>query len=177
MNWPDGAQAGVVRLVALKCAILAESNFILRRMATVKKLVLVEFTPEQMFELVDRVEDYPKFLPWCGGTELLDRNPSTTRARLHINYHGIKSDFSTVNDKVFPNHMLIKLVEGPFHHLDGGWNFTALGERACKVEFSLHYEFSNKLIEKAVGPVFSHIANTFVDSFVKRAAQVFPTSR
>jgi ribosome-associated toxin RatA of RatAB toxin-antitoxin module len=145
-------------------------------MATVKKLVLIEFTPQQMFELVDRVENYPQFLPWCGGTELLDRNDAITRARLHINYHGIKSDFSTENDKVFPTHMLIKLVEGPFHHLEGTWDFTALGDRACKVDFTLHYEFSSKLIEKAVGPVFSHIANTFVDSFVKRAEQVYPRS-
>ncbi|HMV54518.1 MAG TPA: type II toxin-antitoxin system RatA family toxin [Rhodocyclaceae bacterium] len=142
-------------------------------MATVKKLVLIEYTPQQMFDLVDRVEEYPKFLPWCGGTELLDRTELITRARLHINYHGIKSDFSTENDKVYPTHMLIKLVEGPFHHLEGTWDFTPLGDRACKVDFTLHYEFSSKLIEKAVGPVFSHIANTFVDSFVKRAEQVY----
>lgn len=145
-------------------------------MATVKKLVLVEFTPQQMFELVDRVEDYPGFLPWCGGTELLDRSDVITKARLHINYHGIKSDFSTENDKIFPTHMLIKLVEGPFHHLEGTWDFTALGDRACKIDFTMHYEFSSKLIEKAVGPVFSHIANTFVDSFVRRAEQVYPRS-
>lgn len=142
-------------------------------MATVKKLVLIEYTPQQMFDLVDRVEEYPKFLPWCGGTELLDRTELITRARLHINYHGIKSDFSTENDKVYPTHMLIKLVEGPFHHLEGTWDFTPLGDRACKVDFTLHYEFSSKLIEKAVGPVFSHIANTFVDAFVRRAEQVY----
>ena len=145
-------------------------------MATVKKIVLIEFTPPQMFDLVDRVEDYPRFLPWCGGTELLERNDAITRACLHINYHGIKSDFSTENEKFYPSHMLIRLVEGPFHLLDGMWDFTALGERACKIEFSLHYEFSSKLIEKAVGPVFSHIANTLVDSFVKRAEQVYPRS-
>lgn len=69
--------------------------------------------------------------------------------------------------------MLIKLVDGPFTQLDGDWTFTPLGDSACKVDFRLHYEFSSKLIEKVVGPVFSHIANTFVDSFVKRAAQVY----
>lgn len=70
--------------------------------------------------------------------------------------------------------MHIKLVEGPFTHLDGSWHFLPLGDSACKIEFTLHYEFSSRLIEKVVGPVFSHIANTFVDSFVKRAAQVYP---
>ena len=69
--------------------------------------------------------------------------------------------------------MHIRLKEGPFRHLDGGWRFIALGETACKIEFNLHYQFSSKLLEKALGPVFNHIANTFVDSFVKRAEQVY----
>jgi ribosome-associated toxin RatA of RatAB toxin-antitoxin module len=69
--------------------------------------------------------------------------------------------------------MIIRLTDGPFNQLDGSWRFTALGETACKVEFNLHYEFSSKLLEKVLGPVFNHIANTFVDSFVKRAAQVY----
>ncbi len=142
-------------------------------MATVKKIVLIEFTPAQMFDLVDRCEDYPKFLPWCGGSEVHGRDEKVTKATLHINYHGIKSHFSTENDKEYPRHMHIRLTDGPFTHLDGSWDFIALGDAACKVEFNLHYEFSSRIIEKAVGPVFSHIANTFVDSFVKRAGQVY----
>lgn len=142
-------------------------------MAIVKKIVLLEFTPAQMFDLVDRVEDYPKFLPWCGGTELLKRTETITAATIHISYHGLKTHFSTENEKVRPRHMQIRLTEGPFTHLDGTWDFIALGETACKVEFSLHYEFSSRLVEKAVGPVFNHIANTFVDAFVKRANQIY----
>ena len=145
-------------------------------MAAVKKIVLIEFTPAQMFDLVDRCEDYPKFLPWCGGSEVHSRDEAITRATLHINYHGIKSHFSTENEKRYPSHMLIRLTDGPFTHLDGSWDFTPLGDAACKVEFNLRYEFSNRLIEKAVGPVFSHIANTFVDSFVKRAGQIYGRS-
>ena len=142
-------------------------------MAVVKKIVLIEFTPRQMFDLVDHVESYPEFLPWCGGTELLNRDELTTVARIHINYHGIKAHFSTANEKHPPNRMLIRLTEGPFRHLDGMWMFVPLGETACKIEFQLNYEFASKLLEKAVGPVFSHIANTFVDSFVKRAEQLY----
>jgi ribosome-associated toxin RatA of RatAB toxin-antitoxin module len=141
-------------------------------MPEVKKMVLIEHSASLMFDLVDRVEDYPRFLPWCGGTEVLDRNEQITAARIHINYHGIRTHFSTRNDKIFPTHMLIKLVDGPFHHLEGTWDFTPLGDTACKVQFNLHYEFSNKLLEKALGPVFHHIANTFVDSFVKRAERI-----
>ncbi len=142
-------------------------------MAVVEKSVLIERTVNQMFELVDRVEDYPKFLPWCGGTELIERTDSKTAARLHISYHGIKAHFATENDKESPKWMSIKLREGPFRHMDGLWRFIALGESACKIEFRLHYEFSNKLLEKALGPVFHHIANTFIDSFVKRAHQIY----
>ncbi|WP_332674210.1 type II toxin-antitoxin system RatA family toxin [Aromatoleum sp.] len=145
-------------------------------MADVKKQVLVEFTPEQMFELVDRCEDYPLFLPWCGGTEVPARTDKVTVATLHINYHGLKAHFSTQNEKLAPVKILIRLRDGPFKHLDGHWHFTPLGPGACKIEFNLHYEFSNRLLEKAVGPVFNHIANTFVDSFVKRAQQVYPKS-
>lgn len=143
-------------------------------MADVKKQVLIEFTPAQMFELVDRCEDYPLFLPWCGGTEVHERTEKVTVATLYINYHGLKAHFSTQNEKLHPVRMTIRLREGPFKHLDGHWHFTPLGEHACRVDFNLHYEFSSKLLEKAVGPVFSHIANTFVDAFVKRANQVYP---
>jgi ribosome-associated toxin RatA of RatAB toxin-antitoxin module len=146
-------------------------------MATVKKIVLIEFTPRQMFDLVDQVERYPEFLPWCGGTDLLARNERTTAARIHINYHGIKAHFATENEKEATAKMLIRLTEGPFRHLDGIWQFSPLGETACKIEFQLHYEFASKLLEKAVGPVFNHIANTFVDSFVKRAEQLYRTGR
>jgi ribosome-associated toxin RatA of RatAB toxin-antitoxin module len=143
-------------------------------MADVNKMVLIEFTPAQMFALVDRCEDYPQFLPWCGGGEVHARTETHTTAKLHINYHGIKAHFSTENEKREPHEMHIRLKEGPFNHLDGNWRFTPLGDTACKVEFNLHYEFSSKLLEKVLGPVFNHIANTFVDSFVKRAQQVYP---
>lgn len=138
-------------------------------MADVRKVILVEYTPAQMFELVDGVEHYPSFLPWCGGTEVLARTETHTSARLHINYHGLRSHFSTENAKQPPHRMELRLKEGPFRKLEGEWVFTPLGESACKIEFRLHYEFANRLIEKAVGPVFHHIANTFVDAFVKRA--------
>jgi ribosome-associated toxin RatA of RatAB toxin-antitoxin module len=142
-------------------------------MAVVEKSVLIERTAVQMFELVDRVEDYPKFLPWCGGTELLERTDSKTAARIHISYHGLKAHFATENTKEIPRQMNIQLREGPFRSMDGGWRFTPLGDTACKVEFRLQYEFSSKILERALGPVFHHIANTFVESFVKRAQQVY----
>ena len=142
-------------------------------MALVEKSVLILRTPAQMFELVDRVEDYPEFLPWCGGTDLISRSADRTAARIYINYHGIKAQFATENAKDPPHLMKIAFREGPFRRLDGSWRFTALGETGCKVEFRLHYEFSSVVLEKVLGPVFGHIVKTFVDSFVKRASHVY----
>ena len=128
-----------------------------------------------MFELVDRVEAYPEFLPWCGGTELLERTDTKTAARIHINYHGLKASFSTQNAKQHPTWMNIELLDGPFRKLEGHWRFIPLGpaQSACKVEFKLQYEFSSRIFEKVLGPVFHHIASTFIESFVKRAGQVY----
>ena len=142
-------------------------------MALVEKSVLIEHSAQQMFDLVDRVEDYPQFLPWCNRTELKFRDAHKTAATLHINYLSVKSHFTTENLKEMPFLMNITLVDGPFRRLEGVWRFRPLAENACKIEFQLAYEFSSRMFEKVIGPVFSNIANTFVDSFVKRAAQVY----
>ncbi len=142
-------------------------------MALVEKSVLIGYSAQQMFDLVDRCEDYPQFLPWCSATECVFRDEKKTVGTLHINYHSVKSHFTTENEKVIPASMIIRLVDGPFRSLEGSWHFKALREDACKIEFQLRYEFSSKLFEKVIGPVFSHIANTFVDAFVKRADQVY----
>ena len=142
-------------------------------MPLVEKTALVAHTPAEMFELVDRVEDYPRFLPWCGGTELLERTAEKTVATIRINYHGLKLHFSTENAKQPVTVMSLKLRDGPFKRMEGGWRFTALGEHACKIEFRLDYEFSSKLLQKTLGPVFGKITDAFVDSFVKRARQTY----
>jgi ribosome-associated toxin RatA of RatAB toxin-antitoxin module len=142
-------------------------------MALVEKSVLIARTARQMFDLVDRVEDYPQFLPWCGGTELIERTDHVTSARIHIRFKGITAHFATANPKEAPHWMKIELREGPFRRLDGDWHFTQLGDAGCKVAFRLNYEFSSKVLETALGPVFNHIVGTFVDSFVKRANQIY----
>ena len=138
----------------------------------VKKSVLIERSSQQMFDLVDRVEDYPKFLPWCSQTRCEFRDEQKTVATLHINYRNVTSHFTTENDKESPQWMRIHLVDGPFRRLEGLWRFKPLADCACKIEFQLSYEFSSKMFEKVIGPVFSQIANTFVDAFVKRANEV-----
>jgi ribosome-associated toxin RatA of RatAB toxin-antitoxin module len=138
-------------------------------MAHVLKSVLVTHSAEQMFDLVDAVETYPQFLPWCGGSAVLSRDPQHTEARIDIRYKGVAQSFSTRNTKQRPTLMTLALVDGPFESLTGEWRFTPLTATACKVEFQLDYRFGNAVVEKVIGPVMSMIAETFVERFVARA--------
>jgi len=142
-------------------------------MAVVHKTVLINYSAEQMFKLVDRVEDYPEFLPWCGGVDVEERQGDKLKAKLKINYHGLKQSFTTENTNTPPSGMTMHLVEGPFKHFEARWHFKALREDACKIEFDMQYEFSSRILESVIGPVFSMIANSFVDSFCKRAEQIY----
>ena len=138
-------------------------------MAVVHKSVFLGYSAAQMFALVDKVEDYPAFLPWCGGVDIKERHGDRLVAAITIDYHGVRQSFTTENTNVPPTAMQMKLVEGPFRQLDGQWHFKPLREDACKIEFTLHSEFSSKLLDKLIGPVFGMIANSFVESFCKRA--------
>lgn len=143
------------------------------RMASVEKTVLVAHSAEQMFRLVDGVKDYPDFLPWCGGASVAELEGDKVHATVHINYHHIKQSFTTENVRTAPHQIDMTLQDGPFRHLDGCWRFIPLNDTACKIEFRLSYEFSSKLLEKLVGPVFHFIANSFVDAFIHRAEKVY----
>ena len=144
-------------------------------MKHVKKSVLLWYSPHEMYELVTAVADYPKFLPWCASAEILDETEVAMTARLHLSYAGIRHAFTTRNEHETDTSVRVKLVDGPFSLLDGMWLFRRVGSeaQACKIEFELRYAFSSLALEAVVSPVFDRIANTFVDSFVKRAAQVY----
>jgi ribosome-associated toxin RatA of RatAB toxin-antitoxin module len=144
-------------------------------MASVQKSVLVPYSAEQMFELVAAIEDYPRFLPWCGGAAILERSAEETLARLDINYHGVRTHFVTANRNERPERIAIELREGPFRQLGGTWRFLSLAATGSKVELELHYEFSTPVLARLIGPVFTHIAHTFVDAFVRRAEDVYRT--
>ncbi len=151
-------------------------------MKHVKKSVLLWYTPHEIYRLVTDVEKYPEFLPWCERVEVLSRDEQGPTARLHLAFSGIRHAFTTKNVQVPDESVHIKLVDGPFSLLDGLWRFVPLplpasnggiDSVACKIEFELRYEFSNAVLEAAISPVFDRIANTFVDSFVRRAEQVY----
>jgi ribosome-associated toxin RatA of RatAB toxin-antitoxin module len=122
-----------------------------------------------MFALVERVEAYPQFLPWCGGAEVLERGEAGMVATIRIDFRGLKQSFTTENVHEHDRSIRMRLRDGPFSQLDGRWTFSPLREDACKVEFSLDYAFAGALLSRALSPVFDQIAASFVDAFVRRA--------
>lgn len=145
-------------------------------MKTVSKSVLIWYTPEEMFALVTDVARYPEFLPWCDHTQVLAQDDSGMEAEIGIAFKGIKQSFITRNEHVAGREVRMHLVKGPFSSLEGVWNFNPVGDgsqRACKIELSMKYGFSNSLLAKLVGPVFDKIASSMVDAFVQRADQVY----
>ena len=151
-------------------------------MKHVKKSVLLWHTPHEIYRLVTAIERYPEFLPWCERVEVLSREERNVTAKLHLAYSGLRHAFTTRNETVPDESVRIGLVDGPFSLLDGFWRFVPLPlastpgaatESACKIEFEMRYAFSNAILEAAISPVFDRIANTFVDSFVRRAGQVY----
>ena len=145
-------------------------------MAEIEKSVLIGYSASRMFALVDAVEEYPEFLPWCGGSSVVRQSETVTHATIMIDYHHIKHSFTTENVRRPSELITMTLLNGPFKSLDGHWRFIPLAEDACKIEFRLHYTFSHMILEKLVGPVFFMIANSFVEAFIERAEEVYGSS-
>jgi ribosome-associated toxin RatA of RatAB toxin-antitoxin module len=148
-------------------------------MKHVKKSVLLWYSPREMYDLVTGVEAYPTFLPWCDRADVLERHADGVTARLGLAYMGVRHAFTTRNEHVPAQSVTVSLVDGPFSLLEGFWRFLPLGRpgspqaQACKIEFDLRYTFASPALETVVSPVFDRVANTFVDSFVKRAESVY----
>ena len=142
-------------------------------MVSIKRNAVVPYTPSQMFALVDRIEDYSLFLPWCKASEIHERTDDEVKATLTLAKGGIEKSFTTHN-RAQKNKMIeVRLVEGPFKHLEGFWLFEPVGENLCKIILDLEFEFTNNLISFAIGPIFQQIANTLVEAFCERAKEVY----
>lgn len=142
-------------------------------MPVVRKEAVVNYTPAEMFELVDRVEKYPEFVPACQRAEVQSRSVDTVQATLHFAHGAISKSFTTQNRLQQDKMIEIKLVNGPFRHLEGFWLFTPLAENRCKIVLDLEFEFASKLLALMFGPVFHQVTNRLVDVFCKRAIDVY----
>ena len=138
-------------------------------MITVVRQAIVPYSAAAMYALVSDIARYPEFLPWCSGTEVLEQSEHKTVATIKVSYRGVRQQFTTENRNTPGERIELGLVRGPFRAFHGEWRFTPLGQEACKVELALAYQFSSPVLDRLAGPVFDYIANTFVDTFVRRA--------
>jgi ribosome-associated toxin RatA of RatAB toxin-antitoxin module len=135
----------------------------------IQRSALIARSAAHTFDLIEAAEHYPAFLPWCANAVILARDETIVSARLTINYHGLHIDLTTRNPKRRPYWMAIHLERGPFRRFEGEWRVLELAAEACKIEFTLRYEFDNALVGRLAGGVFDRIANTMVDAFAHRA--------
>jgi len=138
----------------------------------VRRSALVAQPATHLFDLIEAAEHYPLFLPWCAGATILCRDDDVVSADIRVRYRGVSFEMRTRNPKRRPEHMAVHLEKGPFKAFDGEWRVTALNDVACKVEFTLEYEFESALMTRVAGPMFDHVSDTLVDAFVLRALQV-----
>jgi ribosome-associated toxin RatA of RatAB toxin-antitoxin module len=142
-------------------------------MKHVKRTALVPHSAEQMFVLVNDVEAYPQFLPWCRSTQVFESSSTHIRAQIEMALAGLSRSFTTHNSLCRPDRIDIELVDGPFRHLEGHWRFEALTEAACKVHLDLSFEVANSLFSMALTPAFEKICNSLVDAFSTRATRIY----
>ena len=139
----------------------------------ISKSAIVAYSCEQMYQLVNRVNEYPQFLNWCSDASILKQSDDHITASVKINKGALNQSFTTVNTLTLNQRIDMQLKDGPFKHLSGTWIFTHLNNTACKVSLELEFSFSSKLVDIAISPIFTSIANSQLDAFVARAKQVY----
>lgn len=143
-------------------------------MAThIQRSALLPYSAAAMYNLINDVERYPEFLPWCSAGEILEQNEDFMRAGLKIAKGHISQRFVTKNTLVPNEKVSMTLEEGPFSQLQGDWEFKALGENACKISLDLKFDYAGPIIKATLGPLFTQAANTMVDAFCQRAKQLY----
>jgi ribosome-associated toxin RatA of RatAB toxin-antitoxin module len=142
-------------------------------MRRIERSVLVPYSAERMFRLVERVDDYPEFLPWCPASHARTLPDGSVEATIEIAFHGVRSRFTTRNVATYPSQIRITLVDGPFRRLCGHWHFLELPEQACKVSLQLEYQFAGGVLGRLIAPVFESIAGSLIDAFARRAESLY----
>lgn len=142
-------------------------------MPSITRSALVMFSAKQMYELVNNVDDYPRFLPGCVASRVVEQSEHSITAALDVAKAGIRKTFTTRNRLERDHKIDMELVDGPFKSLSGGWTFIPLDEDACKVELKLHFEFKSRLVELAFGGIFKELTNAMVHAFSERAREVY----
>ena len=140
-------------------------------MKTIARSAIVEHAAAEMYALVDDVESYPRFLPWCLEARV-QQSGARKRATLTVGVSGIRQSFTTENENQPGRAIDMRLVEGPFRQFSAAWRFTPLGEHACQIEYSMRYQFASRTLARLFEPLFNQIADTMVDAFTRRAGEL-----
>ena len=140
-------------------------------MKRIARSAIVEHSAGEMYALVDDIEAYPRFLPWCIDARV-ENQGDRKRATLTAGLRGLRQTFITLNENRPGETIDMRLVEGPFSDFSASWRFRPLSPQACRIEFTLEYEFSSRALGKLLEPLFHNIADTMVDAFTRRADEV-----
>lgn len=141
-------------------------------MKKIARSAIVEHSAQELYALVEDIEAYPQFLPWCVATQV-ERGSAATRATLTVGMSRLRQSFTTQNENHPGESIDMRLVKGPFRKFGAAWRFRPLSTQACKIEFSLEYEFGSRALARLLEPLFDRIADTMVDAFRRRAAEVY----
>lgn len=142
-------------------------------MRHVKRSALVPYSATQLFDLVDDVDAYADFLPWCSNSEVLARSDDVVEATVELQKGTVTKAFTTRNTRVPGESIGLELLGGPFRHLQGGWSFQSLGDDGCKVTLELDFEFESRMVDMMFGAFFEETCNSLVEAFTTRAAEVY----
>ena len=142
-------------------------------MKRVARSAIVPHSAAQLYALVEDIESYPRFLPWCVAAAVKSREPGATLATLTLGVRGVRQSFTTRNLNRAPEAIDLDLVEGPFRRFAAAWRFQPLGAEACKVEFTMEFEFATRALAVLLQPLFAKMADNMVDAFTRRAAEVY----
>ena len=145
-------------------------------MTLIERSALVGYTSKQMFELVNHIEAYPEFLPWCKSSEVMAQSDHEIEASLQIAWSGIHKSFTTRNALIPYEKIKMTLVDGPLSRLEGEWTFTAVGDSGCQINLVLEFEVPGGIMSRVIQPLFNNIANSLVERFCKRADEVYGQS-
>jgi len=142
-------------------------------MREVTRSALVPFSAEQMFALVEDIEQYPQFVPWISAAQKLESTPEQVTGRLEMHKAGVREAFTTRNFLKRPTEMLMTLVAGPFKTFEGRWSFTTLGDKGVKVGLTIRFEFANAMLGMVLSRTFEKNVSEMIDAFVDRARAVY----
>lgn len=141
-------------------------------MTVINQSRLVAYSCEQMFDIVLNVQLYSEFLPHCSESLVHHRDEDEMQATLVIAAAGMTKSFTTRNRHQMNKMIEIRLVDGPFSHLEGFWRFDEEQE-GCRISFDLEFEFSSRMLSMVLSPVFEQVTEKMVEAFCKRAIDLY----